>query len=144
MSTKGISCCVIRRNFRVEPLDCAMIPAVIRMLLRRVCLCNLVCVYVLFRLISIARYEICREDVASDPEEEKRIKKAQERAVEKKNKMVSKELRKARIRSSSAASASSGDDRMLFRGMLTVLSLIFSMAGKCSHSVYLTVCIFLL
>ena len=88
-----------------------MITAVIRMLLRRVCLCNLVCVYVLFRLISVARYvfkppsicfrgptkyEIYREDVASDPEEEKRIKKAQERAVEKKNKMVSKELRKAR------------------------------------------------
>ena len=115
------------------------------MLLRRVCLCNLVCVYVLFRLISVARYvfkppsicfrgptkyEIYREDVASDPEEEKRIKKAQERAVEKKNKMVSKELRKARIRSSSAASARSGDDRMLFRGMLTALSLIFSMTGK--------------
>ena len=76
-------------------------------------------------------------------EDEKRIKKVQKRALKKKKQNAFKRAQKSK-NSCIASSARSGDDRMLFRGMLTALSLCFSEAGKCSHSACLTVCVLLL
>ena len=58
--------------------------------------------------------------------------------------MLLKELRKATILLTSAFSAKSDDDRMLFRGMLTALSLCFIVAGKYCHSAFLTARVLLL
>ena len=91
--------------------------------------------------LAVKEYQT--EELASDSEDEKRIKKAQERALKKKKQDAFKRAEKSR-NSSSASSARSGDDRMLFRGMLIALSLCFSVAGKCSHSACLTVCVLLL
>ena len=81
------------------------------------------------------------EELASYSEDVKRIKKAQERALKLKKQNAFKRTEKAK-NSSNASSSRSGDDRMLFRGMLIALSLIFSVAGKCSHSACLIVPVF--
>ena len=86
--------------------------------------------------LAVKEYQT--EELASDSEDEKRIKKAQERALKKKKQNGLKRAEKSK-NSSSASSTRSGDDRMLFRGMLTALSLIVNVAGKCSHSACLTV-----
>ena len=78
----------------------------------------------------------------SDSEDEKGIKKAQERALKQKKQNAFKRTEKAK-NSFNAPSSRSGDDRRLFRGMLIALSLIFSVAGNCSHSACLIVCVYL-
>ena len=80
------------------------------------------------------------EELVSDSEDEKRIKKAQERALKQKKQNAFKRTEKLK-NSSNASTSRSGDDRILFRGMLIALSLIFSVAGKCSHSACLIVCV---
>ena len=83
------------------------------------------------------------EELSRDSEEKKRINKAQERALKKKKQNAFKIAEKSK-NSSSASRVRSGDNRMLFRGMLIALSLCFSVVGMCSHSACLTVCVFLL
>ena len=79
--------------------------------------------------LAVKEYQT--EELASDSEDEKRIKKAQERALKKKKQNGLKRAEKSKNSShASASSTRSGDDRMLFRGMLTALSLIVNMAGK--------------
>ncbi|XP_068691079.1 uncharacterized protein [Montipora foliosa] len=86
--------------------------------------------------LAVKEYQT--EELASDSKNEKRIKKAQERALKQKKQNAFKRSEKAK-NSSNASSSRSGDDRMLFRGTLIALSLIFSVAGKCSHSACLIV-----
>ena len=81
---------------------------------------------------------ILNEELASDSEDEKRIKKAQERALKKEKQNGLKRAEESK-NSSRASSTRSGDDRMRFRGMLTAFSLIVNVAGKCSHFACLTV-----
>ena len=90
--------------------------------------------------LAVKEYQT--KELASDSEDEKRVKKAQERALKQKKENASKRTEKVK-NSSNASSSRSGDDRVLFRGMLIALSLIFSVAGKCSHSACLIVCVFL-
>ena len=90
--------------------------------------------------LAVKEYQT--EELASDSEEEKRIKKAQERALNQKKQNAFKRTEKAK-NSSNFSSSRSGDDRMLFQGMLIAVSLIFSVAGKCFHSACLIVCVFL-
>ena len=76
--------------------------------------------------LAVKEYQT--EELASDSEDENRIKKTQERALKKKKQDAFRRAEKSK-NSSSASSARSGDDRMLFRGMLIALSLCFSVAG---------------
>ena len=61
--------------------------------------------------LEVKEYQ--REELASDSEDEKRIKKAQERALKNKKQNAFKRGEKSR-NCSSASSARSGDERMLF------------------------------
>ena len=61
--------------------------------------------------LEVKEYQ--REELGSDSEDEKRIKKAQERALKNKKQNAFKRAEKSR-NCSSASSASSGDERMLF------------------------------
>ena len=73
----------------------------------------------------LAVKEYRTEDLASDSDDEKRIKKAQERALKKKKQNASKRQEKDRT-TGSFPRARAGDDRMLFRGInLFALSLNF-------------------
>ena len=73
--------------------------------------------------LAVKEHQI--EKLASDSDDEKRIKKAQERAVKQKKQIAFKRTEN----SYNASSSRSGNDRMLLRGMLIALSLIFSVAG---------------
>ena len=67
------------------------------------------------------------EELASDSEDEKRIYKAQERALKKKKQNASKKL--DRERNSSVGTSrfrATNDDRTLFRGIVLALSLYFN------------------
>ncbi|XP_068706348.1 uncharacterized protein [Montipora foliosa] len=89
--------------------------------------------------LAVKEYQT--EELASDSEDEKRMKNAQEKSLKQKKQNAFKRSEKAK-NSSNASSSRFGDDRMLFRGMLIALSLIFSVAGKCSHSACLIVRVF--
>ncbi|XP_022797261.1 uncharacterized protein LOC111335582 [Stylophora pistillata] len=90
--------------------------------------------------LAVKEYQT--EELANDSEDEKRIEKSQERALKQKKQNAFKRTEEAR-NSSNAPSSRSCDDMRLFRGMLIALSLIFSVAGKCSHSACLIVCVYL-
>ena len=83
--------------------------------------------------------------LASDSEDEKRIRKAQERALKEKKQNVSRKQEDRDRNSSLGASRScaTNDDRMLFRVIVLALSLYFT--GKCLHSacLYLVVVCFM-
>ena len=85
--------------------------------------------------LAVKEYQT--EELASDSEDEKRIKKAQERALKEKKQNAFKRTEN----SSNDSSSRCGDDRMLLRGMLIALSLIFSVAGKCSYLCLSFVCV---
>ena len=92
--------------------------------------------------LAVKEYQT--EELASDSEDEKRIRKAQERALKKKKQNVSR--KQDRDRNSSLGASrfrATNDDRMLFRGIVLALSLYFT--GKCLHSacLYLVVVCFM-
>ena len=75
----------------------------------------------------LAAKEYQTEELASDSGDEKRIRKAQDRALKKKKQNVSK--KKDRDRNSSLGAScfrTTNDDRMLFRGIVPTLSLYFT------------------
>ncbi|XP_068719369.1 uncharacterized protein [Montipora capricornis] len=93
--------------------------------------------------LAVKEYQT--EELASDSEDEKRIRKAQERALKEKKQNVSR--KQDRDRNSSLGASrfrATNDDRMLFRGIVLALSLYFTSfgctSGKCSHSACLSCC----
>ena len=62
------------------------------------------------------------EELASDSDDKKRIRKAQERALKKQDALKKSEKNKTPL---SAHTSRAADDRSLFRGMLLALSLFF-------------------
>ena len=75
--------------------------------------------------LAVKEYQT--EELASDSENEKRIRKAQERALKKKKHNVSR--KQDRDRNSSLGASrfrATNDDRMLFRGIVLALSLYFN------------------
>jgi hypothetical protein len=72
--------------------------------------------------LAVKEYEA--EELASDSDDEKRIRKAQERALKKKKQNAFKKSEKNKT-PLSAHTSRAADDRSLFRGMLLPLSLFF-------------------
>ena len=72
--------------------------------------------------LAVKEYEA--EELASDSDDEKRIRKAQERALKKKKQNAFKKSEKNKT-PLSAHTSRAADDRSLFRGMLLALSLFF-------------------
>ena len=92
--------------------------------------------------LAVKEYQT--EELASDSEDEKRIRKAQERALKKKKQNVSRKQDRDRNSSLGASRFRAiNDDRMLFRGIVLALSLYFT--GKCLDSacLYLVVVCFM-
>ena len=88
--------------------------------------------------LAVKEYEA--EELANDSGDEKRIKKAQERALRKK-KQDSAKKQKSRTPSSSFQCSNANwrprDDKLLFRGKYScALSLFIGVVGKCFHAAY--------